>query len=74
MPKKITIIPGDGIGPSLIESTIKVLDQLDCDFEYEYVDAGITAIEKHNETIPSDDNSFIGSIEIKTPDKVPAHV
>jgi len=26
----ITVIPGDGIGPSIIEATIKVLDKAGC--------------------------------------------
>ncbi len=42
----ITVIPGDGIGPSIVKATIKVLDEIGCDFEYEYFDVGITALKK----------------------------
>ena len=42
----ITVIPDDGIGPSIVKATIKVLDEIGCDFEYEYFDVGITALEK----------------------------
>ncbi|MFM5439573.1 isocitrate dehydrogenase [Aeromonas enteropelogenes] len=49
---KITVIPGDGIGPSIIESAIQILNHAGCDFEYDYVDAGLTALEKHGELLP----------------------
>jgi len=48
----ITVIPGDGIGPSIIEATIKVLDKAGCDFDYEFADAGLTALENHGELVP----------------------
>ncbi len=50
--RKITIIPGDGIGPSIIESAIQILTHAGCDFEYEYADAGLVALEKHGELLP----------------------
>ncbi|WP_421216654.1 isocitrate dehydrogenase [Aeromonas enteropelogenes] len=49
---KITVIPGDGIGPSIIESAIQILNHAGCDFEYDYADAGLTALEKHGELLP----------------------
>lgn len=50
--RTITVIPGDGIGPSIIESAIQILTHAGCDFEYEYVDAGLVALEKHGELLP----------------------
>ncbi|MFM5501772.1 isocitrate dehydrogenase [Aeromonas veronii] len=50
--RKITVIPGDGIGPSIIESAIQILTHAGCDFEYEYADAGLVALEKHGELLP----------------------
>ncbi|MFM5621121.1 isocitrate dehydrogenase [Aeromonas veronii] len=50
--RKITVIPGDGIGPSIIESAIQILTHAGCDFEYEYADAGLIALEKHGELLP----------------------
>ncbi|MCF5859920.1 isocitrate dehydrogenase [Aeromonas veronii] len=50
--RKITVIPGDGIGPSIIESAIQLLTHAGCDFEYEYADAGLVALEKHGELLP----------------------
>lgn len=54
MSKTITVIPGDGIGPDIVESAIKILDKVGCDFEYEFVDAGLTALEKTGELLPQD--------------------
>ncbi|MGL6263443.1 isocitrate dehydrogenase [Aeromonas jandaei] len=50
--RTITVIPGDGIGPSIIESAIQILAHAGCDFEYEYADAGLVALEKHGELLP----------------------
>ncbi|WP_333606564.1 isocitrate dehydrogenase [Arsukibacterium sp.] len=48
----ITVIKGDGIGPSIVEAAIQVLDKAGCQFDYEYVDAGLTALEKTGELLP----------------------
>jgi isocitrate dehydrogenase (NAD+) len=50
--RKITVIPGDGIGPSIIESAIQILKHVGCDFDYDYADAGLVALEKHGELLP----------------------
>lgn len=60
MSKKITVIPGDGIGPDIIKSAIQILDKVGCDFEYEYADAGLIALEKHGELLPE---STLAAIE-----------
>ncbi|MEX1222062.1 MAG: isocitrate dehydrogenase [Idiomarina sp.] len=53
MTKTITVIPGDGIGPDIIDSAIKILDKAGCDFNYEFVEAGLTALEKTGELLPA---------------------
>jgi isocitrate dehydrogenase (NAD+) len=50
--RTITVIPGDGIGPSIIDATLKVLDKVGCNFNYEFADAGLAALEKHGELVP----------------------
>ncbi len=50
--RKITVIPGDGIGPDIVQATLKILDRLDCDLEYDFQDAGQTALDKHGALIP----------------------
>lgn len=52
--QKITVIPGDGIGPDITQSVLKILDALDCSFEYEIVDAGIKALDQGKELIPEE--------------------
>lgn len=49
---RITVIPGDGIGPSIIDSAIQILQHAGCDFDYDYADAGLVALEKHGELLP----------------------
>lgn len=60
MSRKITVIPGDGIGPDIIKSAIQILDKVGCDFEYEFADAGLIALEKHGELLPE---STLAAIE-----------
>jgi isocitrate dehydrogenase (NAD+) len=45
-------MPGDGIGPSIVQSAIQVLEAAGCEFYYEFADAGLTAFEKHEELLP----------------------
>lgn len=52
MSRKITVIPGDGIGPDIIDAAVKILDKAGCGFDYEYADAGLIALEKHGELLP----------------------
>jgi|TARA_B110000014_G_C20111964_1_gene586031 isocitrate dehydrogenase (NAD+) len=55
----ITVIPGDGIGPSIIDATLKVLDKAGCNFNYEFADAGLAALEKYGELVPEETISLI---------------
>ncbi|MDI4637389.1 MULTISPECIES: isocitrate dehydrogenase [Halomonadaceae] len=52
MPQTIAVIKGDGIGPEIMDATLKVLDALDCGFDYEVIEAGLGALEKHGTLIP----------------------
>lgn len=52
--KRITIIPGDGIGYSIVTSTLKVLEHLQCGFAYDFADAGETAFLKRGEFLPQE--------------------
>lgn len=65
----ITVIPGDGIGPDIIDATIKILDKAGCDFEYEYADAGLTALENHGDLVPESTLALIekNKITLKGP-------
>ena len=54
MSTKITVIPGDGIGPEIMTATLRCLDALGCDFEYEFKQAGLVALDECGELIPRD--------------------
>lgn len=49
---KVTLIPGDGIGPEVSEATRKAVDALDCGIEWEIHEAGAPAVEKHGVPLP----------------------
>jgi isocitrate dehydrogenase (NAD+) len=52
MAHRVTLIPGDGIGPELAEATCRVLDATGIAFEWESVVAGEAAIAEHGTPLP----------------------
>jgi len=54
--KKIAILPGDGIGPEVMQEAVKVLDavqkKFSFDLTYEFADVGGCAIDKHGRALP----------------------
>ena len=52
MNKAIAVIRGDGIGPEIVDSVLRVLDALGADLTYDFVDAGMAAQERHGELLP----------------------
>lgn len=52
MSKKIAVLPGDGIGPEIVEQAVKVLKALGCDFEMEYAEVGGVAYANHGHPLP----------------------
>ncbi len=65
----ITVIKGDGIGPSIIDSALEILKAAGCDFDYEFVDAGLAALEKTGELLPQEtiDTIAKNKISLKGP-------
>jgi len=49
---KITLIPGDGIGPSICDVAVKVIHAAGVKVEWEKVDAGLSAIDTHKDPLP----------------------
>ncbi len=53
---KIAILPGDGIGPEVMEQAVKVLEKVSTlygfSLEYEYAEVGGAAIDKHGKALP----------------------
>ncbi|MBY6205284.1 isocitrate dehydrogenase [Halomonas denitrificans] len=52
MTTTITVIRGDGIGPEIMDATLKVLDALDCGFEYDVQRAGLEAQDADGTLLP----------------------
>src|SRR3989441_574023 len=60
MAYKITLIPGDGIGPEVTRVAVRILEATGVKFEWEAYEAGAQAFEKYGEYIPKE---LIHSIE-----------
>ena len=52
MAHRVTLIPGDGIGPELAEATRRVLDASGVAFEWEVQEAGEAQLETHGTPLP----------------------
>src|SRR6202795_364821 len=59
MAHKVTLIPGDGIGPEVIQATLRMLEATGVKFEWESFAAGAEAFEKYKEYIPKELNDSI---------------
>ena len=71
--KRITVIPGDGIGPEITEHTIRVLSTLNLDLEFDFQDAGETSFKKTGEYLPKNliDSFEKNKIALKGPITTP---
>ena len=47
-----TLIPGDGIGPETVESTIQILDALGSPFQWDVQQAGMAGIDALGDPLP----------------------
>jgi isocitrate dehydrogenase (NAD+) len=59
MAHRITLIPGDGIGPEVVNATVRILEATGVKFEWERFQAGAEAFEKYKEYIPKELNDSI---------------
>lgn len=53
---KIAVLPGDGIGPEIINESLKVIEsvseKIDIKFDFKFCDVGAIAIDKYNNPLP----------------------
>jgi isocitrate dehydrogenase (NAD+) len=49
----ITLIPGDGIGPEVTESVVRIFKAAALDIDWERHEAGVTAFKKYNQSLPA---------------------
>jgi len=59
MSHRITLIPGDGIGPEVTNATVRILEATGVKFEWETFMAGAEAFQKYKEYIPKELNDSI---------------
>jgi len=73
MAHRITVIPGDGIGPEIMEATIRVLEATGVDFDWDYREAGLDAAEKYGSVLPEEvlDSVRKNKVAIKGPITTP---
>jgi isocitrate dehydrogenase (NAD+) len=50
--RKVSLIPGDGIGPEVMAATVRVLEGLQISLEFEHCDAGSEVISKYGTNLP----------------------
>ncbi|MEW6510184.1 MAG: isocitrate/isopropylmalate family dehydrogenase [Bacteroidota bacterium] len=50
---KVTLIPGDGIGPDIAEVAVRVIEAAGVKIEWERVEAGLAAIDKYKDPLPA---------------------
>lgn len=73
MTKKVSLIRGDGIGPEIVDATVKVLAALNVDIEWEEVRAGSRCFEEHGTPLPEATLESIGrnKVVLKGPLETP---
>ena len=52
MSARVTLIPGDGIGPEITAATLRVLDAAGAEIEWDRQLAGVTALEEIGTPLP----------------------
>ncbi len=69
----ITLIPGDGIGPEVAGSVVKILETAGLDVEWESHLAGVLALERHGSTLPAEllDSIVRNKVALKGPVTTP---
>jgi isocitrate dehydrogenase (NAD+) len=73
MPHRVTLIPGDGIGPEVTDAVVRILNAPGLEFEWERHEAGETALRQHGETLPASllDSIAANKVALKGPVTTP---
>ena len=73
MTQKVSLIRGDGIGPEIVDATVRVLEALQADLEWEEVRAGSGAFEDLGTPLPEETLLSIGrnKVALKGPLETP---
>ena len=67
--RKVTLIPGDGIGPEVMSATVRVLEALQLPLEFEHGDAGSEVISRYGTNLPREtlDSVLRNGVALKGP-------
>ncbi len=70
---RITLIPGDGIGPEVASNVVRIIEAAGVDVQWETHYAGAQALEKFGETLPQDllDSILRNKVALKGPITTP---
>jgi isocitrate dehydrogenase (NAD+) len=73
MSHRITLIPGDGIGPEVAEAVLRILKAAGVEVEWDRHDAGLRAFARHNTSLPKDllDSVVRNRVALKGPVTTP---
>jgi isocitrate dehydrogenase (NAD+) len=73
MKYKATLIPGDGIGPEVVDAALKCVEALGVDIQWERVDAGECALKRQGKLLPDETLAAIrrNKIALKGPITTP---
>jgi isocitrate dehydrogenase (NAD+) len=73
MKHKITLIPGDGIGPEIVAATVRIIEASGVDVEWETHILGSQALEKFGTTLPEETTESIkrNKVALKGPQMTP---
>jgi isocitrate dehydrogenase (NAD+) len=73
MTHRITLVPGDGIGPEVTEAVVRVIAAAGVEVEWERYDAGVLALARHGTTLPPDllDSIRRNTVALKGPVTTP---
>jgi isocitrate dehydrogenase (NAD+) len=65
----ITLIPGDGIGPEITESVIRIFKAAGVAVDWDRHDAGVTAFQRYSQSLPADllDSVHRNKVALKGP-------
>ena len=50
--RRVTLIPGDGVGPSLVDAALKVLDAAGAEIDWDWQEAGADVMDKYGTPLP----------------------
>ena len=73
MTHRITLIPGDGIGPEVASNVVRIIEASGVDIQWETHYAGAQALEKFGETLPREllDSIVRNKVALKGPITTP---